>query len=106
MEDIKDGEFATDLIEVADEAIEVVFLVAACESTVLLIVDFGTVSDLVCDCDEGETGTVSLDSAFFFRLVFFFFFLAGAATLSSSPLASSTILFGAVATMANIQEDP
>ncbi len=98
---MKEGEVATDLIDVADGAIEGIFSVEASESTVLLIVALDT--DSGGNCNEGKTGRLSLGSAFFFRLdFFFFFFLAGAATLSPSSLASSITLFEEVATITEI----
>lgn len=101
MEDIKEGEVATDLVDVANGAVEGIFSVEASGSTVLLIVALDT--DSGGDCIEGETGRLSLGSAFFLRLdFFFFFFLAVAAPLSSSALASSITPFGEVATITKI----
>jgi len=102
VEDIKEGEVATDLVDVANGAVEGIFSVEASGSTVvLLIVALDT--DSGGDCIEGETGRLSLGSAFFLRLdFFFFFFLAVAAPLSSSALASSITPFGEVATITKI----
>jgi len=98
VEDIKEGEVATGLVDVADGAI---FSFEASGSTVLLIVALDT--DSGGDCNEGETGRLSLGSAFFLRLdFFFFFFLAVAAPLSSSALASSITPFREVATITKI----
>ena len=101
MEDIKEGEVATDLVDVAEGAVEGFFSVEASGSTVLLIAALDT--DSGGDCNEGETGRLSLGSAFFLRLdFFFFFFLVVAAPLSSSALASSITPFGEVATITKI----